>query len=129
MQPKNQYMGLPWCSVLSYDNLKRSTTIMLGWATDFRLDLGNGGMPFFVCKNGLVVCTCSAVGVSGGGVDGAPRFGATLRGTKKEAAMIFALCAIGVTKVAFRGRSTTKAFFFSVLSVLFEWLVTFCLFG
>ena len=73
----------------------------------------------------MVVCTCSAVGVSGGGVDGAPRFGATLRGTKKEAAMIFALCAIGVTKVAFRGRSTTKAFFFSVLSVLFEWLVTF----
>ena len=81
---------------------------LLGWATDFRLDLGNGGIPFFVCKIGLVVCTCSAVGVSGGGVDGAPRFGATLLGTKKEAAMIFALCAIGVTKVDFRGRSTTK---------------------
>ena len=62
---------------------------------------------------GLVVC--SAVVVAGGGVDGVPRFGAALRGTKKEVVVAFAFCAIGVTKVDFRG--TTNAFFFGAVAV------------
>ena len=72
---------------------------LLGRATDFRFDLENGGISFFVCKIGLVVCC--AVGDTGSGVDGAPRFGAGLRGTKKEAVVVSAFCAIGVTLLAF----------------------------
>ena len=50
---------------------------LLGRATDFRFDLENGGISFFVCKIGLVVCRSSAVGV-------APRFGAALRVTNNQ---------------------------------------------
>ena len=44
---------------------------------------------------------CSAIGVAGSGVDGAPRFGAGLRGTKKEAVVVSTFYAIGVTLLAF----------------------------
>ena len=72
---------------------------LLGRAIDFRFDLENWGISFFGCKIGLV--GCSAASVAGSGVDGAPRFGAGLRGTKKEAVVVSAFCAIGVTLLAF----------------------------
>ena len=51
----------------------------------------------------LVVETIEERGDFGGdfGVDDAPRFGSALRGTKKEAVVVSAFCAIGVTLLAF----------------------------
>ena len=96
---------------------------MLGRATDFRFDLVMGGYPdSFVRLVWLFVVQLVLRAV----VLTVPPVLVQLYAKQKKKRPWFSLFApFGVTKADFRGRSTTKAFVFSVLSVLFEWLVTF----